>query len=88
MRGDILNLTNRSLYLLATTLLLDMNPIEEAFSKAKAMMKLMENKMEALNDIDTIVYSAFSTITVTVKDGSQTVGYKSDIFVSSLGQFS
>lgn len=39
----------------------DMNPIEEAFSKAKAMMKAMENEMQAIDDIDTIVYSAFST---------------------------
>ena len=41
----------------------DMNPVEEAFSKAKAMMKAMENEMQVLNDIDTVVYSAFSTIT-------------------------
>lgn len=41
----------------------DMNPIEEAFSKAKAMMRAMENEMQAINDIDTVVYSAFSTIT-------------------------
>ena len=41
----------------------DLNPIEEAFSKAKVMIKAMENEMQALADIDTIVYSAFSTIT-------------------------
>ena len=41
----------------------DMNPIEAAFSKAKAMMKAMEYEMATLMDIDTIVYSAFSTIT-------------------------
>ena len=41
----------------------DFNPIEEAFSKAKSMMKAMENEMQALDDIDTIVYAAFSTIT-------------------------
>ena len=38
----------------------DLNPIEEAFSKAKAMMKAMEKEMY---DIDTVVYSAFSAIT-------------------------
>ena len=41
----------------------DLNPIEEAFSKAKAMMKAMGYEMQVLMDIDTIVYSAFSTIT-------------------------
>ena len=41
----------------------DMNPIEEAFSKAKAIMKTMEYEMETLEDIETIVYSAFCTIT-------------------------
>lgn len=41
----------------------DLNPIEEAFSKAKAMMKAMEYEMQILMDIDTIVYSAFSAIT-------------------------
>ena len=40
-----------------------MNPIEEMFSKAKSVMKAMEIEMQAINDIDTIVYSAFSTIT-------------------------
>ena len=40
----------------------DITPIEHAF-KAKAMMKAMENEMEAWMDIDMIVYSAFSTIT-------------------------
>ena len=41
----------------------NMNPIEHAFSKAKAMMKAMKNVMEGWMDIDTIMYSAFSTIT-------------------------
>ena len=41
----------------------NMNPIEEMFSKAKSVMKAMEIEMQAINDIDTIVYSAFSTIT-------------------------
>jgi len=41
----------------------DMNPIEEAFSKAKAMMRAMENEMQAIDDIDTIIYGAFATIT-------------------------
>ena len=41
----------------------DMNPIEELFSKAKAMMRAMQDEMQAIQDIDTIVYSAFSTIT-------------------------
>ena len=41
----------------------DLNPIEEAFSKAKGMMQAMDYEMQALDDIDTIVYAAFSTIT-------------------------
>ena len=41
----------------------DMNPTEEAFSKVKALMRAMENEMQALQDIDTIVYAAFSSIT-------------------------
>ena len=41
----------------------DLNPIEEAFSKAKAVMKAMEYEIQVLTDIDTIMYSAFSTIT-------------------------
>lgn len=41
----------------------DLNPIEEAFSKTKAMMKAMECEMQVLMDIDTIIYSAFSSIT-------------------------
>ena len=47
----------------------DLNPIEEAFSKAKAMMKAMENEMQVIDDIDTIVYSAFSTITASDCEG-------------------
>lgn len=42
---------------------LDYNPIEEAFSKVKAMMKAMEVEMQILQDIETVVYAAFSTIT-------------------------
>lgn len=41
----------------------DYNPIEEAFSKAKSMMKAMEMEMQVVQDMDTIVYAAFSTIT-------------------------
>lgn len=41
----------------------DFNPIEEAFSKTKIMMKAMELEMQVLQDIDTIVYAAFLTIT-------------------------
>ena len=41
----------------------DYNPIEEAFSKTKSMMKAMEVEMQVLQDIETIVYAAFSTIT-------------------------
>lgn len=33
----------------------DYNPIEEAFTKVKLMMKAMEIEMELLDDIDTIV---------------------------------
>lgn len=43
----------------------DFNPLEEAFSKVKLMMKAMEIEMQTLDDIDTIVYSAFSCITKT-----------------------
>ena len=41
----------------------DYNPIEELFSKSKAMMKAMETEMETIDDIDTIIYAAFSMIT-------------------------
>lgn len=41
----------------------DYNPIEQAFSKAKTAMKAMEIEMQTMQDIDTIVYAAFSTIT-------------------------
>ena len=41
----------------------DLNPIEEAFSKAKGIMRAMETEMQVLGDIDTIIYSAFSCIT-------------------------
>lgn len=40
----------------------DFNPIEEAFSKVKTVMKGMENEMQALEDIDMIIYAAFSSI--------------------------
>ena len=42
---------------------LDYNPIEEAFSKVKAEMKAMEKEAQVL-DIETVVLSAFSCITV------------------------
>lgn len=41
----------------------DFNPIEETFSKVKAEMKNMEAAMADVLDIETIVYSAFATIT-------------------------
>lgn len=41
----------------------DYNPIEEAFAKMKCTMKAMETEMQLIDDIDTIVYAAFSTIT-------------------------
>ena len=41
----------------------DWNPAEEAFSKVKAMMKAMEMEMQTIEDIDTIMYAAFSFIT-------------------------
>ena len=41
----------------------DYNPIELAFSKVKYVIKSMEMEMQAINDIETIVLSAFATIT-------------------------
>lgn len=41
----------------------DFNPIEETFSKVKAEMKNMEVSMAGVLDIETIVLSAFATIT-------------------------
>ena len=41
----------------------DFSPIEETFSKVKAEMKNMEVSMEDVLDIETIVFSAFATIT-------------------------
>ena len=38
------------------------NPIEEAFSKVKIAMKSIEVEMQALDNIDTIIYAVFSTI--------------------------
>ncbi len=40
----------------------DYNPIEEAFSKMKSSMKAMEQEAQVV-DIDTIILSAFTTIT-------------------------
>jgi len=40
----------------------DFNPIENAFSKIKTVMKSMELEMQVLEDIDTIVYAAFSSV--------------------------
>ena len=42
----------------------DYNPIELAFSKVKYMMKALETEMLAVDDIDTIILNAFSTISV------------------------
>jgi len=39
----------------------DFNPIENAFSKVKTVMKSMELERQVLEDIDTIVYGAFSS---------------------------
>ena len=41
----------------------DYNPIKEIFSKAKSMMKAMVVEMQVVQDMDTIVYAAFSMIT-------------------------
>ena len=41
----------------------DYNPIELAFSKVKYVIKSMEMEMQAIYDIETIVLSAFATIT-------------------------
>ncbi len=41
----------------------DLNPIEEAFSKVKSTMRSLENLMTQVDDIETIVLSAFSTVT-------------------------
>ena len=41
----------------------DYNPIEEAFSKVKSMLKAMEAEIQFGDDIDTIVLAAFATIT-------------------------
>ena len=37
----------------------DMNPIEEAFSKAKATMRAMQCEMDVLDDTESIVYSTW-----------------------------
>ena len=39
------------------------NPIEEAFSKVKCTLKLLDQEAEAVDNYETIVLSAFSTIT-------------------------
>ena len=41
----------------------DYNPIEEAFSKVKCTLKLLDQEAEAVDNYETIVLSAFSTIT-------------------------
>ena len=41
----------------------DWNSAEGAFSKVKTMMKAMEMEMQTIEDIDTIIYAAFSFIT-------------------------
>lgn len=41
----------------------DFNPIEETFSKVKTEMKYQEQSMADVSDIETIVLSAFATIT-------------------------
>ena len=41
----------------------DYNPIEEAFSKVKASLKLMDMEADVINDHENIVLSAFSLIT-------------------------
>lgn len=41
----------------------DWNPAEEAFSKVKTLMKAMEMEMQTIEDIDTIIYAAFSFVT-------------------------
>ena len=41
----------------------DWNPAEEAFSKVKVMMKAMEMEVQTIEDINTIIYTAFSFIT-------------------------
>ena len=41
----------------------DFNPIEETFSKVKAEMKHYEESMNEVSDIETTVFSAFTTIT-------------------------
>ena len=41
----------------------DYNPIEEAFSKVKSMLKLMDKEAEVTEDLESIVLSAFSFIT-------------------------
>ena len=41
----------------------DFNPIEETFSKVKAEMKNLEVSMADVMDIETIVFSAFATVT-------------------------
>ena len=41
----------------------DYNSIKEVFSKANSMMKAMEVETQVVQDINTIVYAAFSTIT-------------------------
>ena len=46
----------------------DYNPIEEAFSKLKSSMKAMEEEAQFM-DMDTVILSAFTTITPTDCEG-------------------
>ena len=41
----------------------DYNPIEEAFSKVKSTLKLMDKEADVTDDLESIVLSAFSFIT-------------------------
>ena len=41
----------------------DYNPIEWCFSKVKKVIKSLEQEMEAIEDIELIVRTAFSTVT-------------------------
>lgn len=43
----------------------DFHPIELAFSKVKYVIKSMETELQAINDLETIILSAFATITPT-----------------------
>lgn len=53
------------------------NLIELAFSKVKYMLKRLEKEMEAMNDINTLVMTAFASITAS----------ECDAWISSCGLF-